>query len=253
MSVLPFQPPRIMVSQRYGFVSIHGFVKRGKTRVTDDSDTANPLIKPRAITARGGRPTVADAQRRQAYLIEIAGAMFMKLGFDGTSIDAVAEAAAMSKRTVYARYRDKGELFSAVLRDLIERWLVPINRFQSSDADLEPMLVEIARHLLTSALAPQAVSLHRIIVGEAERRPEFGRLANSEGRQAGIRAIAAALKRHRAKLRGDDLEQAAEHFMGLVVDSNLRRAALGIKPERNEIETRIHAAVDLFLNGMRRR
>ena len=130
---------------------------------------------------------------------------------------------------------------------------MPINRFQSGDADLEPMLVEIARHLLTSALAPQAVSLHRIIVGEAERRPEFGRLANSEGRQVGIRAIAAALKRHRAKLRGDDLEQAAEHFMGLVVDSNLRRAALGIKTDSSEIETRIHAAVDLFLNGMRRR
>jgi TetR/AcrR family transcriptional repressor of mexJK operon len=221
--------------------------------VTDDIDTASAPVKARATARRGGRPTVADARRRQAYLIEVAGAMFMKLGFDGTSIDAVAEAAAMSKRTVYARYRDKSELFSAALRDLIERWLVPINRFQSVDADLEPMLVEIARHLLTSALAPQAVSLHRIIIGEAERRPEFGRLANSEGRQAGIRAIAAALKRHRAKLRGDDLEQAAEQFMSLVIDSSLRLAALGIKSGGGDIETRIHAAVDLFLDGRRRR
>ena len=68
--------------------------------------------------------------------------MFMKHGFDGTSIDAVAEAASMSKRTVYARYRDKNELFSAVLRDLIDRWLVPINQFQlglrGAFARLEP-------------------------------------------------------------------------------------------------------------------
>lgn len=213
--------------------------------------TASTLTKLRAVTGRGGRPTVADAQRRQAYLIEVAGAMFMKLGFDGTSIDAVAEAAAMSKRTVYARYRDKDELFSAVLRDLIERWLVPITRFQSSDAELEPMLLAIARHLLTSALAPQAVSLHRIIIGEAERRPEFGRLAYSEGRQAGVRAIAAALERHRARLRVDDLEHAAEQFMSLVIDSSLRRAALGIRRDR-DIEARIRAAVDLFLNGARR-
>lgn len=218
-----------------------------------DIDTARAAARPRAALRRGGRPTVADARRRQAYLIEVAGAMFMKLGFDGTSIDAVAEAAAMSKRTVYARYRDKSELFSAVLRDLIERWLVPINRFQSSNADLKPMLVEIARHLLTSALAPQAVSLHRIIIGEAERRPEFGRLANSEGRRAGIRAIAAALKRHRTKLRIDDLEQAAEQFMSLVIDSSLRLAALGIRSGNRDIETRIRAAVDLFLNGARRR
>src|SRR6185312_14993213 len=218
----------------------------------DDSDSLPVLTKQRATTGRGGRPTVADAQRRQAYLIEVAGAMFMKLGFDGTSIDAVAEAASMSKRTVYARYKDKSELFSAVLRDLIERWLVPITRFQSVDAELEPMLLEIARHLLTSALAPQAVSLHRIIIGEAERRPEFGRLAHSEGRQAGVRAIAAALKRHRAELRSDDLEQAAEQFMSLVIDSSLRLATLGIKPGGRTIEDRIRAAVDLFLNGARR-
>jgi TetR/AcrR family transcriptional repressor of mexJK operon len=220
--------------------------------VKADIGTATGRAKARAVVRHGGRPTVADARRRQAYLIEVAGAMFMKLGFDGTSIDAVAEAAAMSKRTVYARYNDKNELFSAVLRDLIERWLVPINRFQSSDAELEPMLMEIARHLLTSALAPQAVSLHRIIIGEAERRPEFGRLANSEGRQAGIRAIAAALKRHRSALRVDDLEQAAEQFMSLVIDSSLRLAALGIRSGNLDIEGRIRTAVDLFLNGARR-
>ena len=53
----------------------------------------------------------------------------------------------MSKRTVYARYRDKNELFSAVLRDLIDRWLVPINQFQLGTHELEPMLMEIGRHL----------------------------------------------------------------------------------------------------------
>ena len=118
----------------------------------------------------------------------------MKLGFDGTSIDAVAEAACVSKRTVYARYRDKNELFSAVLRDLIDRWLVPINQFQLGTHELEPMLMEIGRHLL-AALAPQVVSFHRTILGESERRPAFGRLANAEGRQPAIRAIAAALRR----------------------------------------------------------
>jgi TetR/AcrR family transcriptional repressor of mexJK operon len=211
------------------------------------------LVRPEGAARHGGRPTQAEARRRQEHLLEIAGVMFMKLGFDGTSIDAVAEAAGMSKRTVYARYRDKNALFSAVLRGLIERWLVPINRFQSSDAALEPMLVEIGRHLLMSALAPQAVSLHRIIVAEAERRPEFGRLANQEGRQAGVRAIAAAMQRHRAELRSDDLAHAAEQFMSLVIDSSLRLAALGMKPRGTDIEGRVRAAVDLFLNGARRR
>lgn len=214
--------------------------------------TTKTLTKPRA-TRGGGRPTLAEAQRRQAHLIEVAGAMFMKLGFHGTSIDQVAEAAGMSKRTVYARYKDKDELFSAVLRELIDRWLAPINRFQSSNVALEATLMEIGRHLLMSALAPQAVSLYRIIIGEAERRPEFGRLADAEGRQAGIRAIAAALQRHKAELRVKDLERAAEQFMSLVIDSSLRRAALAIGSDGTGVDDRIRAAVDLFLNGVRRR
>ena len=115
---------------------------------------ARPAVR---VLNRGGRPTRAEAERRQEHLIETAGAMFMKFGFDGTSIDAVAEAACMSKRTVYARYRDKNELFSAVLRNLIDRWFVPINQFQLGTRELEPMLMEIGRHLLTGALAPQVV------------------------------------------------------------------------------------------------
>jgi AcrR family transcriptional regulator len=155
----------------------------------------------------------------------------------------------MSKRTLYAHYRDKNELFSAVLRNLIDRWLVPINQFRAGTSDLEPMLMEIGRHLLISALAPQAVSLHRIIIAESERRPEFGRLAYTEGRRPAIRAIAAGLRRHASILRIDDLEGAAEQFMSLVIDGSLRLAALGIGPDPHDVETRVRAAVDLFLNG----
>jgi AcrR family transcriptional regulator len=199
----------------------------------------------------GGRPTAAEARRRQEHLLQVAGAMFMKNGFRGTSIDDIAEAAGMSKRTVYAHYSDKSELFRAVLCALIERWLVPITCFQSMHAELEPMLIEIGRHLLTSALTPQAIGVHRIIVGEAERRPEFARLADSEGRQGAVRAIAGALQRHRAQLRADDLTLAADLFVSLIVDSSVRLAAFGIRPDDSDIDGRVRTAVDLFLNGLR--
>jgi TetR/AcrR family transcriptional regulator, mexJK operon transcriptional repressor len=178
--------------------------------------------------------------------------MFMKHGFDGTSIEAVAEAAGMSKRTVYARHADKAELFSAVLRGLIDRWLVPINQFGSSRGPLEPTLIEIGRHLLVSALAPSAVSVHRILIAESERRPAFGRLANREGWQPAVRAIAAVLRRHESRLRPMDLEAAAEQFISLVVDNSLRLATLGVESGEPDVEARVRAAVDLFLNGIRR-
>jgi TetR/AcrR family transcriptional regulator, mexJK operon transcriptional repressor len=199
-------------------------------------------------SGRGGRPTVAEARRRHEHLLEVAGSMFMRLGYDGTSIDAVAEAASMSKRTVYAHYSDKSELFGAVLRGLIERCLVPFTRFRSSTEALEPTLVEIGRHLLSSALAPETVSLHRIIIAESQRQPEFGRLAYADGRRPAIEAIAAVLRRHRSLLRVKDFERAAQQFLSLVIDDALCLATLGIEDGR-DLETQVADAVDLFLAG----
>ena len=71
----------------------------------------------------GGRPSHDEAIKRDERLIEIAASMFMERGFEGTSIDAVAEAASIGKATLYARYKDKSELFAAVLQRQIDRWL----------------------------------------------------------------------------------------------------------------------------------
>src|ERR1700726_2894989 len=75
----------------------------------------------------GGRPTREEAVRRDARLLDVATKLFMERGFDCTSIDAVAETAGVSKPTVYARYRDKRDLFTAVLRATIQRWLAPLS------------------------------------------------------------------------------------------------------------------------------
>src|SRR5437016_12905943 len=75
----------------------------------------------------GGRPTRQEATRRDLRLLDVATTLFMERGFDGTSIDAVAEAAGVSKPTVYARYHDKRDLFAAVLRGRIQDWLAPLS------------------------------------------------------------------------------------------------------------------------------
>ena len=220
-------------------------------------EQAPSVVKSDASSRRGrhrhgGRPTRAEASRRQLHLLDVAGAMFMHHGFDGTSIDAVADAAGMSKRTVYARYADKNELFGAVLRALIERCVVPITGFQSGTLALEPTLVEIGCHVLTSALAPAAISLHRIIIAESERQPAFGRLAHAEGRKPAVKAIAALLRRHGDRLRITDFDLAAQQFLSLVMDHSLCLATLGIKEDRRSVEARVRSAVDLFLNGASR-
>jgi TetR/AcrR family transcriptional regulator, mexJK operon transcriptional repressor len=53
----------------------------------------------------GGRPTREEAKARAVRLLDVETRLFMERGFDGTSIDELAEAAGVSKPTVYVRYR----------------------------------------------------------------------------------------------------------------------------------------------------
>ncbi len=199
--------------------------------------------------ATGPRTKAERGALRNRRILEVAGAVFLRNGYDGTSMDAVAEAAKVSKRALYAGHADKAALFTAVLRELIDRWLVPIDRFQAMEGSLRDVLTEMARYLATFALTSQSISTHRIIISEAERRPEFGRLANASGRKPAIRLIASILRRHRAELRVTDFETAADQFMSLAIDRSLRLASLGMRQSGREIERTVRTGVDLFLFG----
>ena len=216
---------------------------------------ASKSSRPATVPARGhgGRPTAAEAKRRRDHLLETAGERFLQLGFDGTSMEAVAESAGISKQTLYAHYPDKSALFSAVLQQLIDRWLLPISRFEARRGQLEPTLLEIGRHLLASVLEPSAVQVHRILVAEAGRQSGFGRFAYREGGEPAIRSIATVLRRHREQLAIADFETAAEQFLSLVIDHSLRLATLGVETDPAEIERRAQAAVALFLHGALKR
>src|SRR3984893_11671804 len=117
----------------------------------------------------GGRPSRAEAWRREARLLDVATTLFMERGFDCTSIDAVAEAAGVSKPTVYARYRDKRDLFTAVLRATIQRWLAPLSAAAEAakvnPKSVETTLHDLSRHLLAHASTPEVVMLRRTLAG----------------------------------------------------------------------------------------
>ena len=64
----------------------------------------------------GGRPTRAESARRLEHLLEVATALFLGSGYGATTIEAVARASGVAKKTIYRRFGDKSALFGAVLR-----------------------------------------------------------------------------------------------------------------------------------------
>lgn len=205
-----------------------------------------------AKARHGGRPRAADVDKLNQDILTAAGELFMENGFDGTSMDAVADRARISKRTLYLRHADKSALFNTVMYDLLGRSLVPLELIQYESGDLNSALLAIARDMVMGVVRPEFLAVYRLVSFEANRRPEFGRWIYEVRRRPAVQVIATVLQRHRDGLRLTDFERAAEQFMSLTVDVAVRLGTFGMKIAPGEMENQLKAAVDLFLNGARR-
>jgi len=212
----------------------------------------------RTIRRSGGRPTREEAEARDARLLDVATSLFMERGFDGTSIDAVAEAAGVGKPTVYARYRDKRDLFAAVLRGRIRSWLAPVSAAaeaqatETSPKSIKTTLHELSRHMVAYTLAPEAGALQRILSAQAVQFPELAKLANEEGWLRAVRGVSSILRQSAARghIKVDDPELAADMFLNLVLGHCKRLALYGIATDPKTEERHRKAAVEFFLNGI---
>src|ERR1700761_9761627 len=70
---------------------------------------------------RYGRPPRGHAGQVEERILDAAGRVFLEHGFQGTSVDEIAEAASAGKPTIYARFPNKQALFTAVIERLVRR------------------------------------------------------------------------------------------------------------------------------------
>jgi TetR/AcrR family transcriptional regulator, mexJK operon transcriptional repressor len=212
-------------------------------------------IEVRAAPRRGGRPTRDDAAQLGERIIAIATELFLSHGFGATSIEAVAEAAGISKRTFYHRFRDKPDLFRAVVRRLIAHWSSPFEAQLLDPGPLEATLARTAKQILAAALSQEAIALYRLLIAEAPRFPELARIITEQSAAGGSR-LAALLEREArtGTLLIEDANFAAAQFVNMVL-AGPRRAALGLGPAMSaaELERWTRRTVGLFLDGCRAR
>jgi TetR/AcrR family transcriptional regulator, mexJK operon transcriptional repressor len=205
---------------------------------------------------RGGRPSRQQSAQLADRILDVAETLFLGHGFGATSIEAVAKRAGISKRTFYHRFTGKERLFEAVVRRLIERWLPPFDTEFVEHPALEDGLLHVAQHMLTIALTPEALALHRIVIAEARQFPGLARMMHEIGAASGIERIAKHLEPRiqNGELRAMDPYFAAEEFILMVVTGPQRRAlGLGTPLTAAELESWKTEAVSLFVSGARAR
>ena len=94
--------------------------------------------------------------------------------------------------------------------------------------DLAAGLQDLARALLAQVIQPRVMQLRRLVISEANRFPELGRLFYDGGPGRTIDALAATFESLAARgtLRLQDPRLAAEHFNWLVMSIPLNRVML---------------------------
>lgn len=183
----------------------------------------------------------------------LAGArkVFRAKGFDGASMEVIAKEAGVSKGTLYVYFSSKEALFRALI--LQERFSQAeiLRETLVSRADVKSDLHRIGRSYLQKMANPEKLSTLRMVVGAAEKFPQFGVLLYEAGPCQGRRDLGAFIQERidRGELKDCDVELAAGQFFDLCVAGVLRRMLLnaGPKPSEEEIETNVAAAVKVFL------
>jgi TetR/AcrR family transcriptional regulator, mexJK operon transcriptional repressor len=203
----------------------------------------------------GGRPSRAQSEKLGGRILDAATSLFLTHGYGATSIEEVARHARVSKRTFYHRFEDKAALFGAVVHRIVERLRPPADIPIVEGADLAAILRRLAEIILHAALSPQAIALHRLIVGESARFPKLASVANANGAaEEAVDLIAKLLARESqtGRIALDDPPFAARQFLHMVVAIPQRRAmGLGAPMSAGELRDWPRDVATLFLEGCR--
>lgn len=200
-------------------------------------------------TRPGGRTA-----RKRGDILDAARTAFLEHGYDGTSMDAVAAAAGVSKPTIYQHFGDKDRLFSATI--VADISAAESNTQALIDAlpatqHLERDLRHFARAHLADVMQPELVRMRRRLIGEAERFPDLAAIWFENGPSRGHRTLAAVFSKlaDRGLLRIDDPLVAAEQFNWLVLIP-LHRAMFILDPVKpSDLRRAADRAVGMFLSA----
>ncbi|HIJ39169.1 MAG TPA: TetR/AcrR family transcriptional regulator [Rhodospirillaceae bacterium] len=190
------------------------------------------------------------ATSKRQSILAAARQIFLENGYGKASMDAVAARAAVSKATIYAHFSSKRVLFEAIIGQRCEAIFAPIG-LPENITDGRQALLHLATHFLTQILAPEAISIHRVVVGESPHLPEVGEAFYAAGPAVAHQRVA-RLFGELGRLGYLALPEAqipviTDLFLAMLKGDIHTRALLNLPPGHRTVQTMAEAAVDLVL------
>lgn len=210
------------------------------------SDTDSPSAERRPR----GRPRDPE---RMARVLETAKKHFTEHGYEGASVDAIAESSGVSKVTIYSYFPTKSALFQTAITHRIDQ--------QFADADwssLDPKhpreaLTRVGRAFLALMRSPDVINHHRSLYGAQGVDTAGAESFFAVGPQKLVDGVAAFLRaaQRAGSLKVADPATAANRFLSMFLGLGHIRALLGLSPpSAREDDALLKANVDLFVRAL---
>ena len=138
---------------------------------------SNTTIAPRRLR---GRPRAEDLAALEERIISAGTQLFVGRGYGAATMSDVAQAAQVSKTTLYARFSSKADLFRAIVAAQVRSWTAgfPSPPMEQCDTPEETLLA-YGNMALRIGLSPDYVQMSRLIYSESWRFPELGEAADA--------------------------------------------------------------------------
>lgn len=216
----------------------------GRRRRDDDGRTVGP------------RPDDPRVVRSRAAVVEAARSLFLTKGYAGTTMDEIAAAAGLTKRTLYNNYADKHQLFTLIVTEVsafaeaFARGLYDELESVDTAGNLRATLDDLAQRMTRMIARPEIIALRRLLVGESRDFPALATEYFDRAPGQVLDALAKGFVRlsRAGLLTLSDPHRAAAQFAYLIVGEPLDRAMLtGVLPPAEEISTCAREGVETFL------
>ncbi|EAQ23872.1 transcriptional regulator, TetR family protein [Roseovarius sp. 217] len=191
---------------------------------------------------------IAMRESKVADVLRGAREVFLKCGFEGASVDAIAEKAKVSKATLYAHFPSKDRLFLSVLQAECDRLSEEICRPLSNAGDARGVLEELSRRMIGLVMDDDYIRLLRVCIGAVSVLPEAGEIYMDAGPTRAIKHVAQILRdlHETRSLSVENIQNAASQFIHLSISGVIMPRLLAVD---QPVDAPEHSkrAVDAFL------
>lgn len=187
-----------------------------------------------------------------ARVLEASKKQFSERGYEGTSIDAIAEASGVSKVTIYSYFPTKAVLFQAAITHRVETVFGAQEPARLDPRKPRAALTQIGRGFLTLMRSADVINQHRSLYGALGQDTAAAESFFAAGPQLLVDSVAQYLRAaHRAgSLCVTDPDMVANQYLSLFLGLGQVRSLLGLAPPpKREDDRLLKANVEMMLRA----